>query len=151
MFKRALRPRVLIYGAVLSAASVAFAASVALRSPFKFDVVKDRGTLARIVDDGAVENVYRIEIMNRTEKTQTYRVSASGIDGLVLAAPQVSAGPASVTSVVVSLKLPYEAAQLRQGTSPPVVFQVVASDAVATVGDGGTGSQHETSTFFVPR
>ena len=64
MFRRALRPRVLIYGAVLSAASVAFAASVALRSPFQFDVIKDRGTLARIVDEGAVENVYRIQIMN---------------------------------------------------------------------------------------
>ena len=81
MFRRALRPRVLIYGAVLSAASVAFAASVALRSPFQFDVIKDRGTLARIVDDGAVENVYRIQIMNRTEAPQTYRVTVSGIDG----------------------------------------------------------------------
>ena len=35
MFRRALRPRVLIYGGLLSAASVAFAASVALRSPFQ--------------------------------------------------------------------------------------------------------------------
>jgi polyferredoxin len=67
MFKRALRPRVLIYGAVLLAASVAFAASVALRSPFQFDVIKDRGALARVVGEGTVENVYRIQIMNRTE------------------------------------------------------------------------------------
>jgi polyferredoxin len=53
MFKRALRPRVLIYGGRASAASIAFAASVAMRSPFKFDVVKDRGALARVVEDGA--------------------------------------------------------------------------------------------------
>jgi len=98
MFKRALRPRVLIYGAVLSAASVAFAASVAMRSPFKFDVVKDRGALARVVEEGAVENVYRIQIMNRTEAPQTYRVDASGIDGLEVVATPASAGPAAVTS-----------------------------------------------------
>ena len=78
MFRRALRPRVLVYGAVLAAASVAFAASVALRSPFQFDVIKDRGALARIVDEGTVENVYRLQVMNRTEVPQTYRVAASG-------------------------------------------------------------------------
>jgi len=104
MFKRALRPRVLIYGAVLSAASVAFAASVAMRSPFKFDVVKDRGALARVVEEGAVENVYRIQIMNRTEAPQTYRVAASGIDGLEVVATPASAGPAAVTSTSVSLR-----------------------------------------------
>jgi cytochrome c oxidase accessory protein FixG len=93
MFKRALRPRVLIYGAVLSAASVTFAASVAMRSPFKFDVVKDRGALARVVEEGAVENVYRIQIMNRTEAPQTYRVAASGIDGLEVVATPASARP----------------------------------------------------------
>ena len=64
----------LIYAAVLSAASVAFAASVALRSPFQFDVIKDRGALARVVDEGAVENVYRLQIMNRTEVPQTFQV-----------------------------------------------------------------------------
>ena len=65
---------------------MAFAASVALRSPFQFDVIKDRGALARIVDEGAVENVYRLQIMNRTEVPQTYQVAASGIAGLALSA-----------------------------------------------------------------
>ena len=36
MFKRALRPRVLVYGAVLSAASIAFAASVAMAGSAPF-------------------------------------------------------------------------------------------------------------------
>ena len=106
MFRRALRPRVLIYGAVLSAASVAFAASVALRSPFQFDVIKDRGALARIVDEGTVENVYRLQIMNRTEVPQTYQVAASGIPGLALAAPQVTIAPAGIESLVVGLQRP---------------------------------------------
>ena len=111
MFRRALRPRVLIYGAVLAAASAAFAASVALRSPFEFDVIKDRGALARIVDEGTVENVYRLQIMNRTEVPQTYRVAVSGVAGLVLTAPDVTVAPAGIESLVVSLRLPHEAAQ----------------------------------------
>ena len=58
MFKRALRPRVLIYGAVLSAARVAFAASVALRSPFQFDVIKDRGALASVNGSGPLRSAH---------------------------------------------------------------------------------------------
>ena len=150
MFKRALRPRVLVYGAVLSATSIAFAASVAMRSPFKFDVVKDRGALARVVEDGAVENVYRIQIMNRTEAPQTYRVAAIGIEGLEVSATTASAGPAAVSSMSVSLRLPFALAQGLAGRSVPVVFEVRGLEHRA-----GTGResiiQFEKSTFFVPR
>ena len=147
MFKRALRPRVLIYGAVLSAASVAFAASVALRSPFQFDVIKDRGTLARIVDDGTVENVYRIQIMNRTEAPQTYRVTVGGIEGLILQAREVTVAPAGIESVVASVQLPLEQAQPLRGRSAAIEFEVAAradgSDRPAVL--------RERSTFHVPR
>jgi polyferredoxin len=151
MFKRALRPRVLVYGAVLGAASAAFATSVALRSPFKFDVVKDRGALARIVDDGAVENVYRIHIMNRTEATQSYRVSVDGIAGLAVSAPQASAGPAGVATLVVNLRLPQREAQPLQGSSTPVVFEVATLEATGAEASGRPAVQRERSTFFVPR
>ncbi|HOX68023.1 MAG TPA: FixG Ig-like domain-containing protein, partial [Burkholderiaceae bacterium] len=151
MLKRALRPRVLIYGAVLLSASIAFATSMALRSPFKFDVVKDRGTLARVVDDGAIENVYRIQIMNRTEARQTYRVTASGIDGLVVSATTASAGPASVASLVVSLRLAHADAQLLQGASTPLMFEVAVLDSPSSSAAGSAAVQREKSTFFVPR
>jgi polyferredoxin len=97
-----------------------------MRSPFKFDVVKDRGALARVVEDGTVENVYRIQIMNRTEGTQTYQVSASGIEGLEVLAAPAHAGPADVASVSVSLRLPFAVAQGLAGRSVPVVFEVKA-------------------------
>ena len=151
MFKRALRPRVLIYGAVLSAASVAFAASVAMRSPFKFDVVKDRGALARVVEEGAVENVYRIQIMNRTEAPQTYRVSASGIDGLEVVAMPASAGPAAVTSTSVSLRLPFAVAQGLAGRSVPVMFAVTGVEPTSGTSADRAAIQFEKSTFFIPR
>jgi len=147
MFRRALRPRVLIYGAVLSAASVAFAASVALRSPFQFDVIKDRGTLARIVDDGAVENVYRIQIMNRTEAPQTYRVTVGGIEGLILQAREVTVAPAGIESIVASVQLSPEQAQPLRGQSSPIEFEV----ATQAVGSERPAALRERSTFHVPR
>ena len=151
MFKRALRPRVLIYGAVLSAASVTFAASVAMRSPFKFDVVKDRGALARVVEEGAVENVYRIQIMNRTEAPQTYRVAASGIDGLEVVTTPASAGPAALTSTSVSLRLPFVVAQGLAGRSVPVMFAVTGVEPTSGTSADRSAIQFEKSTFFIPR
>jgi cytochrome c oxidase accessory protein FixG len=145
MLKRAVRPRVLIYAGLLGAASVAFTASVVLRSPFQFDVIKDRGTLARVVDEGAVENVYRIQIMNRTEQSHHYRVTASGIDGLVLQAPPVSVAAAGIESIIARLQLPPAAAQALQGQSVTVVFEVSVDGAAATP------AQREKSTFLVPR
>jgi cytochrome c oxidase accessory protein FixG len=147
MFRRALRPRVFIYGAVLSAASVAFAASVALRSPFQFDVIKDRGTLARIVDEGVVENVYRIQIMNRTEAPQTYRVTVGGIEGLVLQARDVTVAPAGIESIVASVQLSPEQAQPLRGQSSPIEFEVAAQ----ANGSDRPGVLRERSTFHVPR
>jgi len=46
------------------------------------DVVRDRGVMARLADGGMLENVYRLQIMNATETTQRYQLSASGIDNL---------------------------------------------------------------------
>jgi cytochrome c oxidase accessory protein FixG len=86
MFRRILRPRVLIYSAVLFSLVVSLLASLWFRTPFRVDVVRDRGVLARLTDDGMLENVYRLQIMNGTEDIQHYKINAKGIDGLVIEA-----------------------------------------------------------------
>ncbi len=148
MFKRVLRPRVLIYGALLAAASVAFAVSVALRSPFQFEIIRDRAALARIVDDGVVENVYSVRVMNRTESPQRYRIAVSGIDALRLDARDVAVPPAGIETVVARVQLPPEAAQALRGKSTPIEFEL------RTLGADGTASGavlRRESTFHVPR
>ena len=146
MLRRTLRPRVLVYGALLAAASVAFAASLALRSPFQFDVIKDRSTLARIVEDGAIENVYRLQLTNRSEHEQRIRVAASGLPGLAVEAPEIRVAPAGNANVVVRLRLPAEAAAEHAGRSLPVRFELAMSDA-----GGAATTASEKSTFLVPR
>ncbi|MDP3744943.1 MAG: cytochrome c oxidase accessory protein CcoG [Methylotenera sp.] len=82
MLRRILRPRVLIYTAILALIVVALFTSLMLRSSFRVDVVRDRGVMARLANGGMLENVYRLQIMNATETTQGYQLSASGIDNL---------------------------------------------------------------------
>ncbi|MFP5394390.1 MAG: cytochrome c oxidase accessory protein CcoG, partial [Gammaproteobacteria bacterium] len=62
--RRVLRPRVLIYAGLLAILVTAFFATLALRTPLKLDVLRDRGSMGREVDDGLIENVYRLQVMN---------------------------------------------------------------------------------------
>ena len=105
-------------------AGVVLAASVALRSAFQVDVLTDRGALARVVEGGAIENVYRRQIMNRAEIPQTHRIDVQGIHGQQVQTSVISAPPAGIRSVAVSLRLPHSAAQGLLGPSAPVLFEV---------------------------
>ena len=67
--RRAFRPRVIIYAAILLALAAATAWSLSMRIPLKVNVLKDRGTLSREVDDGSIENIYRLQIMNTGDKS----------------------------------------------------------------------------------
>ena len=83
--RRVTRPRVLVYTAILLLICSAFVASLALRKPFRVDVVRDRASLARLADEGRIENVYRLQIMNATEQAQRYRVTVGGMPGIAVA------------------------------------------------------------------
>ncbi|MFN4360854.1 MAG: cytochrome c oxidase accessory protein CcoG [Hylemonella sp.] len=140
-WRRVLRPRVLIYSAILGAVCVAMLASLVLRTPFKVDVVRDRGVLARIVAGGMIENVYRLQIMNATESEQHYRITATGLPGLAVASEDLAVvGPTESRWVAVRLQLPYEAAG--PGTHT-IHFEITARDGAATL--------REKSVFLVPR
>jgi polyferredoxin len=55
-----------------------------VRTPLKLDVIRDRGSMGREVEDGIIENVYRLQVINTDERGHRYRISASGIDGLTV-------------------------------------------------------------------
>ena len=52
MIKRAMRPRVLVYTGIPLAICVAVAVSLFMRTPLKVDVIRDRGAIARMVEQG---------------------------------------------------------------------------------------------------
>ncbi len=83
----------MIYGAILlSGVGALLVGSLAVRMPFKVDVVRDRATLAREVEDGVIENIYRLQIMNAAESPfSTSRWKSEDIDGLRMSQPRRSA------------------------------------------------------------
>jgi cytochrome c oxidase accessory protein FixG len=142
MWRRVARPRVLIYTAVLGLVSLAVLGSLLTRAPFKVDVVRDRGTLARMVGQGTIENVYRLQIMNATEQAQTYRLRVEGLEGLqVVSADRVELAAASALWVPVRVQMP--PAAIGPG-SYPIAFRIDA-------GQAGDFELLEKSVFVVPR
>jgi cytochrome c oxidase accessory protein FixG len=79
-----VRPRVIIYGVILVLLASGFAVGLALRKPIGLDVIRDRNALYRLLDDGNVENVYTLKILNKTETQHRYAVSVSGAGALTL-------------------------------------------------------------------
>ncbi|KQW89943.1 cytochrome c oxidase accessory protein CcoG [Massilia sp. Root418] len=82
--QHALRPRVLIYSAILLFIICAVGTALWLRTPLKMDVIRDRGAMGREVENGMIENVYRLQIMNTSEQAHRYRISVSGLSTLEL-------------------------------------------------------------------
>ncbi len=149
--RRIFRPRVVVYSSVLLLICAALATSLALRSTFKVDVVRDRGVLARTVEDGWVENVYRLQLMNTTESVQRFRITATGVPGLTAqVAPLVQLAPAAALWVPVALRVPPQAASEAGAGSHGIQF-VVEQVAGQGGGDAVVATVHEKSIFLVPR
>jgi cytochrome c oxidase accessory protein FixG len=145
MFKRVLRPRVLVYGGVLLAIAAAFVVSLSLRHTLKVDVVRDRTSLARVVGQGRIENVYRLQLMNATERPQRYRLAVEGLDGAELAQDaEVQVLPAEARWVTLAVRVPPQSALAAGPGAHPIRFHVRA------LGDSGDAVV-EKSTFVVPR
>jgi len=141
LLRRVFRPRVLVYATILGAVTIAMLTSLALRTPFKVDVVRDRASLARIVEGGKIENVYRLQVMNATENTQNYRITAQGLPGLALASEgMISVDATQSRWVPVRLQLPYEGAS---AGSHAIHFEIEAINS--------PGHVSEKSVFLVPR
>ena len=121
--------------------------SLWLRSSFRVDVIRDRGVMARMADNGKLENVYRLQIMNATESTQRYTLKAEGIKGIAIESDfaegernVVTVNPAESRWIPVRL-------QIEDGSVAPgshkIMFEVESVDNDEKV--------TEKSVFLVPR
>ena len=144
-WRRVLRPRVLLYTGILLVVTLTLLSSLALRKPFKVDVVRDRAALARIVAGGQIENVYRLQIMNAAEKPLHFKLEAEGLQGLQVVTETDVLVPATESRwVSVRLHLPYDAAQ---PGSHPIHFRIQSYEEGKEV----VGKIEEKSVFLVPR
>jgi len=141
MWQRVMRPRIQIYTMILVAVTLGLLVSIGLRTPFKVDVVRDRSTLSRITEEGTLENVYRLQIMNAAEHAQTYHLKVKGLPNVKITTDtDVLVEPAQARWVVLRADIPYGSVP---SGSHKIEFEVQAlgTDEVAI----------EKSVFIVPR
>lgn len=80
------RPRALVYAALIATVTIAMLVSLALRQPFRVDILRDRAVMARETPDGNIENAYTVRIFNTLPQARQYRLAVSG-EGVVATAP----------------------------------------------------------------
>ena len=76
-----VRPRLIGYAIALLAMFCVFAWAIASRSLVELDVLKDR-VLYRENEEGRIENVYTLKIMNKSQQAETFVIEAAGLEGL---------------------------------------------------------------------
>ncbi|HEX2795454.1 MAG TPA: cytochrome c oxidase accessory protein CcoG [Immundisolibacter sp.] len=129
-----LRPRIVIYGLLLTALLVGLGTAVALRTPLNVDLIADRGRLYREVGDDQIENVYTLKVVNKSANSERYRATVTGLPGVVIETdpPEFELPPGGVAGVPTRIRVPEDAIHRR------------ASKLTLTVtGASGVSAQHE--------
>ena len=111
-------------------------------------MVRDRGSLARQVEDGKVENVFRLQVMNATESPQRFRITVQNLpQAVVVEKSEVEVAATEARWMPVSLQIPPEVAQQLGAGAHAFQFKVERLEA-----NGQPGAVLiEKSTFVVPR
>jgi cytochrome c oxidase accessory protein FixG len=136
-----LRPRTLLYLTILLAIIVATAWSLATRIPLKVDILRDRSTLYREMDDERIENVFTLRIMNTDESAHRYDLRVSGIEGLSIVGETSVDVPATSTKTLL-LSAGVEEGKGKKGSNP-ITFEIQAQNDEHIV-------VREKATFFLP-
>lgn len=135
------RPRIILYTVILTAICAAFAWGLAHKATLRVDVIRDRATLAREVDNGLIENIYRLQVMNVSETAHRYQIDVTGLGQIELVGDRIVEVPAATTqSFAVQVRVPPESG--KKGSNV-IYFDVKSmADPTATV--------HEKATFLIP-
>lgn len=121
------RPRVLAYSAILLAIITAFLVTLATRVPLRVEVIRDRATLSRTTEDGRLENLYTVQILNMENRPHRYQISASGAPDIRVVADPMKLQAAPLEAVQVPLRLQIDPAHLK-GPSTQITIRVRSAD-----------------------
>ncbi len=106
---RILRPRVIIYGAVLITLLTASIIGISQRPVMALEVIRDRNVLYRDLGD-TIENVFTLKIINKSEISQQYLLDANSELPLTLLTADsiVHVAAGQVQEVVVRAQIPQD-------------------------------------------
>lgn len=136
-----VRPRIIFYTAILTTITIAAIWSLAVRVPLKVDVIRDRSLLAREADDGRIENVYNLKIMNTTEEPKRYALAVEGMEGVEIVGDRiVEVASAENHEVTIVVRVPPESGKKGANT---IYFDIKALNHEKI-------EVHEKASFLMP-
>lgn len=136
-----VRPRIIVYTAILVGITLALIWGLAHKADLRVNVIRDRAVLAREVEGGLIENVYRLQVMNVTEQPHRYTISVAGLDSIKLEGEsEIEVEPATTKSFAVAVRVPPEAA----GKGSHTIYFDVKATTKADL------AVHEKATFLMP-
>jgi cytochrome c oxidase accessory protein FixG len=143
---RLVRPRTILYAAVLAFVGVLMIWGLSTRDTMTVNVLRDRTPPFVLLSDGSVRNAYTVKIVNRENYTRDLRITVDGPDGMEIGAVgekaegnmvTVAAPGDVVRSVRIFVTLPKGAAH---DASTPVTISVA---------DPATGEEAVNPTVFM--
>lgn len=137
------RPRVLVYGSILTLAMVGILYGLFNLSGIEIKVLHERQPLFVQQSDGTIQNKYYIKVLNKTADEQKVRLSVDGLSDMVVSGNEESllANQGRITSYTIFVRVPRENLGAE---STPIKFQIQSE------GDASLKSEY-TSMFIGPK
>ena len=125
-----LRPRIIGYGLVLAVMIGVFSWHMFSRVPLELTIIRDRNQLFVTTADGAVDNIYTLQLVNMDHHSHAFDISISGIEGAsIIGDTSYRLSEDEVRSI--SLRVRVEDPASLSVPSTRFDFRVVARDAPA--------------------
>jgi len=126
IIKKIKRPRVLMYAVVISIVLAVTIGSLMTRQPIKVNIERDRVSLVREVEDGKLENTYRLIIQNASEHDHIYMIRVEGLPEMkLIGKDSIELASTAIDNLSVRVQVPPEHAK---AGSHEIRFIVTAKD-----------------------
>ncbi len=102
----AFRPRVMVYALILISITAGTFYSILTRIPLGMDIIRDRNSLYRETNEGLIENVYVIKVLNKDGRDHSYTLTVAGIPELILKkdVPRITAKSGEIVEIPVRVQ-----------------------------------------------
>lgn len=119
------RPKLIGYAFVLAVMTTLLVYDVVSRVPLEVDIIRDRNSLDRETNEGLIENVYTLKVLNKSQHEQTYSIEVLGLkDAIYLGDQEVTVDGCGVFTIPITVAV--DPVNLEAGTQK-IYFRVRAS------------------------
>ncbi len=131
------RPRIAVYGLIMLGLVLTFIYLMAARVPLHLDILRDRNAIFRETNEGLIENVYTIKLVNMDEEAHEFLLTVDGLEGLNMELEQEKIVAQGGEILDLPVRLQIDEADLKQ-RSTPVFFHFQSTDKDGLMIEGET-------------